>query len=1703
MTALPESAALAVPAIRYNVLGPVTVERDGVAVAIGGPQQCRLLGAMLVNRGRVVSVDRLVEVLWPGAAVPPGAARSTMTYVSRLRAALGDGAIVTVGAGYRLDQSGATCDVDEFEALVAAAERSLPDRAVDLYGSALVLWRDEPFGELAVEWWALAEVARLGEQRALAREQRAAALIAVGHHSRAVPDLEALAIDEPHRERCVELLMQALHATGRTAEALRQFRTFRTRLGEDTGLVPSSTLVALERWISGAADRGDDASIDRPLRGYVLHEAIGEGAFGRVYAATQPGTGRRVAVKAIRPDVADTAEFIRRFDAEAQLVARLEHPHVVPLYDYWREPGGAYLVFRLLTGGTAYDAVVSGGPWSIPRVSRLVAEVGGALMVAHAEGIIHRDVKAANVLLDADGAAYLSDFGIATRDAGADVLGDVRGFGWLLWHLLSGSPPPAISERCPSLVGRVAAVPSGLDAVLGKATAADGYTSIAEVVLGWRAAVVDHGETAPSESSDERLAVDSARRQAAQHLARSETAGINPYRGLRPFDEADAARFFGRSAAVDDLAALVRHHRMVAVVGASGSGKSSVARAGLVPHLRASGATVITIVPGDDPGAALHGGLTEVASTPLPTNDLGAAIEVVASQLGDLVIVVDQFEECWTRVGADSRQAFIEPIAGAVEDTGAPVRVVATIRADLLDRPLQHPRIGEAVSAGTYVLGPMSPAELDDAIVLPAAAAGVYLDDAVVAHLVAEATAQPGALPLLQFTLAELYDRRCDGRITEDARVAVGGVTGAVGRRAEELYSTLGDAERAGARELFARLVIPGERGPDTRQRARLSELSPAARSVATKFVDVRLLVTDRDQSSREPTIEVAHEALLARWDRLAGWIADDRRWLVQLQQLAGAARAWDDGGRLPGDLYRGSRLEAAIESVAGDGRTVSDLEREYLDAGRAARDADVVAARRTARRLRGLLTAVGIALVLTLTLGAVAFVQRRRADEAATDALAAVRTASIEALVGRAEAARSTQRDTAALLAVEAYRLADTPRTRSALFGTFTNDIGFLDAHRFDQEFGPAGIVFPDGENAVVVLDDGRVRRYDLDTGALGEPWPLPGSRADPYPAMAVSADGRRLAHLPWIDGAGTDFVVGIFDVATTELTTGPEPIAGQVFSVTFSADGESLVAGVDFNGDGTSPGLVLIDASTGEQLATMDLPDAPERVVDFITPATYAMPAATPLPDGGFAVGSDAGTVFLLDGHLSVVRTVELPPFTTTSLQPLSDGTIVGSGVDGVVRFDPRSGEHLWQQLDYGEACANLRVIEEAGSVFCGSWLGALTRLDLATGVVTRELIAQNGGGGTLWVARDGTELVSFGGNEAVIARWRLDGSGPITTLGPPGWGTWFLSPDGRHLIAAHTDRPGKTQDPLALTFRVFDAENGDVVTSLDGLLKSAWADDDTVAGGVMTDDGLRIGHVALATGDMTLHGDTIGQVPDYATFVPGKSRLLLGYIDDDGSATVWPLDVATGLRTEPTIEVDDLAWADISPSGHRILLGSPSGVTIFDGSSGEALGTVSNSSQRGGFITVADQLFLVSTGGELTHYDLDSLEPIRTFDGSLGFIQGINGTADGSLILTRGGEGWANLYDVASGIRLGAPIPIPVEDEFQTASIALDGSRMAIGGGIENGYQIWDLDPDHWVEGACRLAGRNLTRQEWATNIGELAEYRPTCPQFPFQT
>ncbi len=1684
--------------MRFRVLGPIEVERSNALVSIGGPRQRRLLAFLLAERGQVVNTDRLVEGLWPDGEAPVGAARSTMSYVSRLRAVLGDSLITTQATGYRFEVDGGRLDVAEFEALVDAARRALPDVAIEHYEDALKLWRGPPYGEFTTEWWAVAESTRLGELRVVAREQRAEAMVAIGHRNRAIPDLEALSIEYPFRERPVILLMQALQATGREVEALRRCRQFRERLAEETGLDPSAELAALERAV---IDRTGvvEASPGRPLRGYTIHEVLGEGAHGRVYAATQPGTERRVAIKVIRPELADSSAFVRRFEAEAQLVARLEHPHIVPLYDYWREPGGAYLVFRLLTGGNARETVIAGGAWSLTRVSRVVEEVGGALIAAHAAGVTHNDIRPANVLLDDIGGAYLTDFGIAIdADDGDGVRGDLRGFGWMLWELLTGSPPSPARSRSstidtagrgavPSLTGLLPAVPEGLDAVLARATKVDGgYCSVAELVLGWRAAVGrPEGVLSPIESS-ERRAADEARRRDARRLSEETTAASNPYLGLRAFDEADTVRFFGRTAMIDALIQLLATQPMATVVGASGCGKSSLVRAGLVPQLRAAGHTVVTMVPGAAPVAVLRTVLTEV-STDATTTDVIATMAAIAEH-SPLVLVIDQLEECWTRCEPERRDEFLDLLTAATAIDA--VRVVTTIRADLFDRPLQHPTIGPLVGSGAFVVTPMSPVELRDAVALPAARAGVSFDDRLVAHLVSEAVVQTGSLPLLQFTLAELYSRRVDGHIGDGTLDAVGGMAGAIGRRAEEIFTSLDAPTRADVRELFSRLVVPGDGVPDTRRRVRFAELPAGAREAIGELVDARLLVTDRDMTTREPTVEIAHEALITRWSQLTMWIDEDRRWIAQLQHLATTARAWGDGGRSDAELYRGSRLESIVEALGNADRSVTVLEREFVDASVAARDAGMEAARRSARRLRRLLVGVAAALVAALAAGVIAYVQRGKADDAA-------RTAQIEALVGRAESMRATQRDTAALLAAEAYRLADTPRTRSSLFATFTDDERFLDAHRFDGERGTSGIVLPDGESAYVVGPDGRLHPYDLDSGALGGPLPIVGDADDERPTLAASPDGTRVA-VASRSGSGdtSTSTIGVIDTTDRSPSFPPITLAGHVDAVAFSTQGNRLAVTI-----GEAAELVVLDATTGVELERVPglAPFDPASVFVRVSNLDDALSLQGPSSgltstDAELVVGSIDGSIRLFDVDTATLEaTIEAPPHTVSELHNVGDGTIVGAGRAGLVRVDLARRTLIWTHAEL-ESCRNLTVVASQGTFYCGDPFGRLVERDLASGLPRRRLDAQNGSSGELWPARGDTELVAFGVHEPVVTRWRLDGSGPITRLVAPGYDVGYgFNPSGDRLLVA---RGVALEDA---DVRVIDVDRGDFVASLDSMFDAVWADDDTVIGAGLNEDGRVQGaRVELADGasaETTFDGILFEPDLDLSSLDPGKAHALLGR-RDGRRAEIVAVD-RSGL-VGPWITVDDLVSMSISSSGHRIAVGTQTGVVIFEGATGDRLGRIERTDAQGVFITLTDQLFVSSLGGELTQYDLESLRPIRAFGGSRGYIQDVVGSADGSLIAVRGGDRTVTLYDVDTGVRIGTPIEVDDSQE-SLMSLSEQGDQLAVGGG-DAGVQIWELDPEHWVIAACRVAGRNLTPDEWATHIGDLAPYRATCPDLP---
>ncbi|MCP3934991.1 MAG: serine/threonine-protein kinase PknK, partial [Actinomycetia bacterium] len=466
----------------------------------------------------------------------------------------------------------------------------------------------------------------------------------------------------------------------------------RRLLAEDTGLEPGKELVELERRILGHDPSLDRVASGRPLRGYTLGDVIGEGAFSLVYRGTQPSLGREVAVKQIRAELANRPEFIRRFEAEAQMIAHLEHPYVVPLYDYWREPDTAYLIMRWLRGGTLEDRLAQ-GRLDVDEALKLVRQVGSALGIAHRAGVVHRDVKPANVFLDGEGDYFLGDFGIAlgaedlsdpsaALSAGSpayaspeqlrrEAVGppsDVHGLGISVFEALTGQLPFPTENTQASLLNRQlndtiplvrstrTDVPDNVDEVLQRATAkdpADRYQSIEEFVRAFEDAI-EGSESTPHQ------------RGVGTLIATGDAS--NPYRGLRPFNEPDAGQFFGRDRLVDELVNSLKVDgslaRLVTVVGPSGSGKSSAVHAGLIPALRAGAVTgssewfITSMTPGESPFEELETALLRVAVNPpdqllgqLTQNTRGisrATRRILPDAASELLIVIDQFEELFT-----------------------------------------------------------------------------------------------------------------------------------------------------------------------------------------------------------------------------------------------------------------------------------------------------------------------------------------------------------------------------------------------------------------------------------------------------------------------------------------------------------------------------------------------------------------------------------------------------------------------------------------------------------------------------------------------------------------------------------------------------------------------------------------------------------------------------------------------------------------------------------------------------------------------------------------------------------------------------------------------------------------------------------------------------------------------------------------------
>jgi DNA-binding SARP family transcriptional activator len=565
--------------MEFRVLGPLEVDTPDGPLPIGGPKQRTVLAILVLSANRVVIATRLIDALWGDD--PPETARNTLqTYVRHLRKALGAERIEHRSSGYALVAADDEIDHRRFERLVAEARRLTPEdpqRAVAVYEEALDLWRGPVLDDLTDQPALQGDIARLEESRMTALEDQIAVDLGRGRHRELIADLEVLVRRHPFRERLWGHLIVALYRSGRQGDALDAYRRARTLLVEELGIDPSTDLQHLEERI--LRQDPDLELAGEQLRGYRLLERIGEGAFGLVYRAQQPQVGRDVAVKVIRPDLANDPDFVRGFEREAQIIARLEHRHIVPLYDYWRDRDGAYLVMRLFRAGSLRTRIDRSGPLTVPEADRIAEQVALALASALDQGIVHGDVKPENILLDDEDNAYLSDFGIARelpgsspRHAGSE-------------HVPAYASPERVRGAPPTHVGDVYA----LGMVLREALAGRTSSREADEVLS-RACADD-----PGRRYADALTFAEALRAATGSVVDEppETASIeiaNPYKGLRSFEEPDAADFFGRERMVDRLVGRLAERtdgsRLLSVVGPTRSGKSTLVSAGLNPALR-------------------------------------------------------------------------------------------------------------------------------------------------------------------------------------------------------------------------------------------------------------------------------------------------------------------------------------------------------------------------------------------------------------------------------------------------------------------------------------------------------------------------------------------------------------------------------------------------------------------------------------------------------------------------------------------------------------------------------------------------------------------------------------------------------------------------------------------------------------------------------------------------------------------------------------------------------------------------------------------------------------------------------------------------------------------------------------------------------------------------------------------------------------
>ncbi len=1140
----------------------------------------------------------------------------------------------------------------------------------------------------------------------------------------------------------------------------------------------------------------------------------------------------------------------------------------------------------------------------------------------------------------------------------------------------------------------------------------------------------------------------------------------NPYKGLHAFETSDADDFFGRSALAEALEQAVDGHSLVVLVGASGTGKSSAARAGLVPRLlrRSPPWTVVTMTPGAHPFEALREAARDSGGADVAwyTDDLDVLRTMQAlapDEAGHVLLVVDQAEELITQSTSEAAARFVTNLVSVAEDPAAQCTVLATVRADFTDRLLAHPLLAAHVADSLVTVAPMNPSEVTEATIGPARRVGLSVEPELVAELVADVTDQPGALPLFEYALAEMCRDHVGSVLSREAYRRLGGLRGALARRAEQTYQALEPDEQAAARASLLRLVAVTEDGAVARQRASrsaLESLDPRSGTAIDAFDRARLLTFDRHPGTGEATVEVAHEALIREWPRLASWVEESRDDLRLARQLDDEVAGWQAAEHDQAYLMSGSRLAAYDDWPRTPTVSMTDGERAYLASSRQERERRTAAEHRSARRLRALVAATTVVALLASALAVVA-VQRTSVAETAAAQARARDLAAASASLARGDT------DLALLLAIEASRLGgdQVSQAVSALHSAVSSDRLLLSVGD-----GDSVALLPDGR-ALVGGDQPRV----IDTATGQVETVMPG--ASSAPRVVASVDGRWAA---MVEGER---------LSTWEMT-GPSrqtstPIQRHDFyteqlTLAMSDDG-SLVARL---ADAILGGLSVIDTKSGERVAgrvvtgPSELTAASIRFdrtgsvvwrtdhsrVMSLDLATQAWEVAVTGPgpvaavdqmaDGTLLTAHDDGWLRRWTTDATLVDSVRIAgvPLSALAVDRATDDVAVGdsSGVVHVWRQDGRSLAHVTSMR---AAQADIVDIEIRDGLVAAA--DSQRRVRVWTVAQASEL-GRWPGGGAVAISPDGTVLAAAAqdGSEkaATVVLRSMDDGTENATIAPPEDATHVVgmaySDDGQALVVTYGWDPttywqGSDRDTVA----VIDTTSGDV-----------WR--------LEPDDRVTIGDIAV-TGPLLA-------IP-YCLFGSPAVVLKVDWSQPDGDATLAghaPID-ACGHGV--ALSHDETLYAALTSS-------APAGAHVYVMPSGEeSLFVPHKPLNRGSVRFSPDDRWLLTAGadGAARVWDSTTGEE-RVMMVSVGGAAETALWADSETIVSSHTDGKVRVWDVTSG-RLLAEVGDAGVAPF--IAVSSDGRRLVTS--AEGESQVWTLDVDELLEMATAKVSRTFTTAE----------------------